>query len=268
MQEGRQHGIQQQIDLAYRNPEQRRHHQQHDAPHPLVTPLDSWPGQQPQLGDIRQLERQLGKPGDEHAPGQRHDRLIEIGGQEHRRHDHADVEQHRREAGHREIAVAVQHPRGEGRQRDQHQIGKGDAQQLAGQLHFRRIVMKARREDHHHIGREQHAQCSQPCQNEPEHASRTIHQLFDVRQRALGAVLRQHRHEGLGEGPLGEQPAEEVGDLERDEERIRRRTGAEVAGDHHIAYHAQHARQQGHDTDHGAGAQQSALADFFGHLSS
>jgi len=206
-----------------------------------VTPLYLWPRQQAKLGDIRQLEGQLGETGNEHAPGKRHDRLIEIGREKHRRSDHADIEQHRREARHREMPVTVEHAGGECRQRDQHQVGKGDAQQLASQLHLLRIIMKAGREDHYHIGRKQHAQRSQPGKDEPEHAGGAIHQLLDVLQRALGAIFRKHRNERLSECALGKQPAQKVGNLERNEERVGRSPRTEVAGDDHIAYHAQHA---------------------------
>jgi len=58
-------------------------------------------------------------------------------------------------------------------------------------------------------------------------------------------VLRKHRNKSLVERPLGKQPAQEVGNLEGDEERIRCRTSAEITGNNDIPGQSQHAGNQG-----------------------
>ncbi|MNM92820.1 hypothetical protein D3C81_1051670 [compost metagenome] len=174
LQEGRQHGIQQQVDLADRHAEQRRQHQRHDPLDALVLAVRPRDRQQLDARKKRQLEQQLGHAGDEHAPGQRHDRLVEIRGEQHGRADHADVEQHRREGRHREAPVAVEDATAEGGQRDQQQVGKGDAQQLAGQGELFRLAAKARREQHDQVGRGHHAEGSDRSQGQPEGAGDPI----------------------------------------------------------------------------------------------
>ncbi|MNZ79646.1 hypothetical protein D3C78_982560 [compost metagenome] len=265
LQEGGQHGIQQQVDLADRHAEQRRQHQGHDPLHALVLAVRARNRQQLYAHEERQLEQQLGQACDEHAPGQRHDRLVEVRGEQHRRADHADIQQHRGEGRHGEAPVAVEDAAAEGGQRDQQQVGEGDAQQLAGQGELFRLAAKARREQHDQIGRGHHAEGGDGGQRQPEGAGDPVDQLLDLGQAALRAVLGEHRHEGLGEGALGEQAAHEVGNLEGDEECIGRRTGAEIGRHHHVADHAEHPREQGHHTDNGTGTQQTAFGRLTGH---
>jgi hypothetical protein len=50
----------------------------------------------------------------------------------------------------------------------------------------------------------------------------------------------EQRHEGGVERPLGEQPTEEVGQLEGDEEGVGHGAGADQGGDRHVAQEAEH----------------------------
>ena len=74
---------------------------------------------------------------------------------------------------------------------------------------------------------------------------------------AAGAVFRQHRHEGLIEGALGEQAPHEVGDLVGEEEGIGAVRGAEDAGDDDVAGEAENTGHHGHCPGHPAGPQQA-----------
>ena len=80
------------------------------------------------------------------------------------------------------------------------------------------------------------------------------------RRHALGQLPRDarplHRQrpgeggdEGGVEGALAEQPAEQVGQLERDEEGIRHRPGAEPGGDQHVPREAEDAAGHGPAAD-------------------
>ena len=76
-----------------------------------------------------------------------------------------------------------------------------------------------------------------------------IHKVLQGTQVALCTVLGQDRHEGGRERPLGEQPAHEVGNLERKKEGVRRRARAEVARKHHVANEAENARSDRRGAD-------------------
>jgi hypothetical protein len=71
---------------------------------------------------------------------------------------------------------------------------------------------------------------------------------------ALVLVFAEDGHEGLREGALGEHPAQQVGELEGDEEGVGRHAGAEAAGDDEVADETENAREQRHAADRGEGA--------------
>jgi len=60
----------------------------------------------------------------------------------------------------------------------------------------------------------------------------------------------------LRECSFREQPAQQVGQLEGNEESVGHQSGAENPGNHEIAHEAQDAREEGHATDGGQGFQQ------------
>ena len=65
--------------------------------------------------------------------------------------------------------------------------------------------------------------------------------MVDERLRALARArfpnVREHRYEGLLEGPFGEEPAQHVGEAESDVEGVGFRARAEIARDQHVADH-------------------------------
>ncbi|MNE69875.1 hypothetical protein D3C80_1656270 [compost metagenome] len=102
--------------------------------------------------------------------------------------------------------------------------------------------MKAGGEQHDQVGRGHHAEGGQGGQGQAQVARGAVDQLLDLGQTTLRSVFRQDRNERLGEGTLGKQAAQKVGNLEGDEECVGRRPRTEIGGHHHIAYHAQHTR--------------------------
>ena len=252
-------GIDQQIDLRHRGAEQGRQHQLQHLLHALGGPTPARSRQQFQPQQERHLKSQLHDAGDEYAPGQPHHRLRHAGSQPQRGGDHGQVEQHRRDRRNGELAATVQHPAGQGGQRDEQQIGKGDAQHLHRQLVFVGIDGEARRKQQDQQWRGQHADGGDGEQDRAQGAGHLIHQFLHFRWGALGLVFREHRHEGLRERPFGEQPAQEVGDAKRHEEGVGTGSGAEQLGVDHVADEAGDAGQRGHGADH-AGRFEKGLA--------
>ena len=73
-----------------------------------------------------------------------------------------------------------------------------------------------------------------------------IDQQPRVRFAATVLVFGEYRHESLGKRAFGKQPAQQVGDLESNEERVGREPRAERARHHRIADKTENARQQRH----------------------
>ena len=69
-------------------------------------------------------------------------------------------------------------------------------------------------------------------------AAGAVDELAHLVVLALDLVLGDDRHEGLRERALGEQPAHEVRDLERDQERVHEQARAEHARIDHVAQQA------------------------------
>ena len=72
----------------------------------------------------------------------------------------------------------------------------------------------------------------------------------------LRADVREHRHEGLLEGALGEHPAQQVRQPERHVEGVRLGARPEQAGDQHVPHEPGDPGQQGQAADGGKGAEQ------------
>ena len=73
---------------------------------------------------------------------------------------------------------------------------------------------------------------------------------FRIGMEALG----KERDEGRIERAFGEQPAEHVGDAERDEKRVSHRGSAEHGRDQNVADEAEHAARDGDGADSGEAA--------------
>ena len=176
------------------------------------------------------------------------------------RADQAEIEQDRRRGGGGEAAERVEHAAIERDQRDEQDVDEGDPGQLDRALVAHAAGLETRRHDEDHPGhgddREQH--------------ERRQHRELD-RLRLLGEGLgrgpalalegaREQGHEAGVEGALREQPAQEIGQLEGDEEGIRKRAGAEQRRDQDVADEAQEARDEGERSDRGDRAVQSDRA--------
>ncbi len=139
-------------------------------------------------------------------------------------------------------------------QRDEQQVGEGDARELDRQTERLGIVAQAGRQCGHDVGHEDDHQRRERQQDRNQRRLRLARELQRRRPAAIVQRAGEQRHEGLVEGALGEQAAEEVGQLERDEEGVGHRPGAGDGGDHHVAGEAGDAAQQGEAADRGDGA--------------
>ena len=188
-------------------------------------------------------QRHLEAAGDEHAPGRRVTRGRKEERQRERR-DHREVEQDRRRRGRRKAAERIEDAAVERHQRDQQQIGKGDARELDREREALAVVREARRQHRDHRRRE-------------DQRDREQHRLHDEQQRedAVGEQLRRvgaglladariGGHEGGVERAFGEDRAEMIGQPQRHEEGVGDRARAEDGRQHDVAHKAGDARQQ------------------------
>ena len=139
-QEGRQHCIKQQVDLTDRHTEQGGNHQRQDTFHACIAAVPLGPGYQIQAIQRGQLKQQLDNPGQKDTPRQCKYRLFEPGRGHQRGKNQRDIEKYRRQGRYREAAVAVQDSAAEAGHGNQHEIGKGNADQVCGELEFGRLV--------------------------------------------------------------------------------------------------------------------------------
>ena len=190
---------------------------------------------------------------DEHRPGQHQDRRVEIGREPQRAADEADIEQDRREGRHPELVVGVEDARRDRHQRDEENVRRGDLQQPHGEIELLRVLGEAGRADIDQDRRGDDADQRHREQDQRQHGGDVIDQQFGFVVPAPVTVFAENRHERLRERALGEQAAQQVGQLERDEKRIRRRARAEDPRDQHIAHKGEDARKQCQAADGGEG---------------
>ncbi len=188
---------------------------------------------------MRQLVKQLQQAADQNRPAQRHDRRIEIRRQEQREENHADVEQRRHERWHREAVPGIEDRTGHRGQGDQQYIRKGHPQQIRGKREFLRGVDKARRGGPDHPGRKDHPEQRHQRQRQGQQPGDIRNECARRLLPLLALVFGQDRHECLGKGTLGKNTAQQIGQLEGDEERIRGHSGTESARDDGVAYKPQ-----------------------------
>ena len=143
-----------------------------------------------------------------------------------------------------EAAIGVEDAGKQRLDRDESEIGTGDAGQRDGEIEADRIVGEARREQTDDLWREEQ---SERERDEVEHDQRSgdlVGEELRRRQTSLLEGARISRHEGRGEGTFGEDGAEMVGQPESDEEGIGHRPGAEDRGHDHVADEAGEARDE------------------------
>ena len=177
----------------------------------------------------------------EHTDGQHDAGLREMRCNEGGEHDHDQVHERGRRRGHGELAVAVQHAAGERRQRDEEDVGEGPAQHVDREVEAIAVGAETRREQQHQQRRGDDADDRDHRQEPGHRAHRPVDQFADLVAFALDLVLGDDRHERLRERALGEQPPHEIGNLERDQERVHEQAGPEHPGIDHVPQQAGHA---------------------------
>ena len=86
-----------------------------------------------------------------------------------------------------------------------------------------------------HLRREQERECEQPEIEHNQSGGDLVGEQFGGGKPSLLESARVSRNEGGGEGALGEDGAEMIGQPESDEEGVGDRPGAEDRGHHHVA---------------------------------
>jgi hypothetical protein len=200
------------------------------------------------------LKGKLGDSGDQDPPRQGHDGLVHEGGQPEGAGNERQVEQDRGEGWDPETPEGIEDAPGQGGQRDEQEIGEGQAQHLRGEHPLPRDIRKAGGEDDNQErrrqdpGRRHHQEC---CRQGPR---RVVDEALEVLGPPPGLVLREDRNEGEGKGPFGKQAAHQVRDAEGDEEGVGPRIGAEDPSHDQIAKESEDPGDQGVSADLGEGS--------------
>ena len=155
--------------------------------------------------------------------------------------DHHHVHQDRRGGGQREAAEGVEDAGEERGQRDQDDVGEGDAAVLDGEGEAL-VAGEAARHREHEPGHGDLAGDGEEDEDEAEAGEGVAGEALGVL--AAFDLLGEERHEGEVEGALGEEAAEHVRQGEGDEEGLRHRAGAEERGHDDVAGEAEHARDE------------------------
>src|SRR5450830_1366751 len=248
-------GVDQQRQLGDGNAKHRRPHELEDAANTRVRKTRAQARQHADFCQIGQLERELQHAAKKHRPGQHQHRRPEIRRQHQRAKNEAQVEQRRRKCGNGKAAPGIEDAAGERHERDEQQVGKGDAQHRHRELEFLRRGGESGGADVDDPRRGEDADGADRDKDEHEHARRSVDQQPGLNLAVPGLVFGQDGHEGLGEGTLGEQAPQQVGNAEGDEKRVRREAGAEQARDHGVAHETEDAGHEGHAAHRGERAQ-------------
>ena len=243
-------GVDDDVDLVDAGADGTRQHQREQPldpgrdPRPLQAERHAVaPGRHRHPGELQDA-------GDEDAPGEGMRRRLRVQAGHQQRADQHHVEDDRREGRSREPADRVQDAAEQRRQRDEHQVGKGDPAELDRQGVALAVGREARGQAADHDRAWQSRARSTTTSSTVRHHRERL--PGEAPRLVLALALeraREQRHEGGVEGALGEQPAEEIGELEADEEAVGHRRGAEHARDHEVADEAQHARDQREGAD-------------------
>ena len=192
---------------------------------------------------INRNQEILQEAGDQDAPG----RGIAGAGKKCRqrqRRYHRKIEQHRGCSRARKSMLHVEHAAIQRHQRDQQQIGKGDAREFDRQMALRRLVGEARRQDAHGLGHEQPGGREQDQLRQKQKRENAIGKQARRRLSALAGDMGIGRHEGGVEGAFGKNRTEMIGQPERDEKRVRHWSRAQDRGQHDVAGKAGQPRKQ------------------------
>ncbi len=253
-----QHGGNEEVDLGGARGDHPRHHAANEDAHVRrqlqMTRMDAGAG----LVCAPPAERRLADAGDDHADGGRIGRPRGVLLRQDRKQHH-DVQQGRIEAVDDEPAARLQHACEERGDHHAGQVGHGDLGEDHRQLEFGRIGQEAIAVDPHEPG---HGELAGDGQGH----HRRGHGRQGVRGEGVGRFLavggqapRIVRHEGRGEGALGEHPAEQV----REGQGRIVGVGRDVAGaaqlgrDHQVPRQAQEPADQGQRRIDRRGAEQA-----------
>ncbi len=159
-QEGRDDGVGKQCDLRAHGAQRRRAERAEEAPHVLVEAQRRKTRKSAMALQVAGEQEILQKARNQHAPSRRVTCTRKERSQRQCRH-HGDIEEDRGRRSTGKALHDVQHAAIERHQRDQQQIGKGDACQLDGEMTLRGIIGEARRQDAHGLRHEQNGQDEQ-----------------------------------------------------------------------------------------------------------
>ena len=167
--------------------------------------------------------------------------------------DHHHVHQDRRGGRQREAAERVQHAGEERGQRDQDDVGEGDAAVLDREREAL-VAGEAARHREDQPGHQDLAEDGEEDEHEAEARERVAGEALGIL--AALDLLGEHRHEGEVEGALGEEAAEHVRQREGDQEGLRHRAGAEQRRHQDVAGEPEHAARHRPPADREEGGQQ------------
>ena len=160
-----------------------------------------------------------------------------------KRADDRQIEQDGRARRRGEAVIGVEDAGEQRLQRDQRQVGKGDARERHRQLEA--FGIEPGREHADHPGREDHRDGEQHEVDDNQRRGDLVGEQLGGGEPGLLQGARIGRHEGRGEGALGEDGAEMVGQPEGDEERICHRACAQDRRHDHVADESGEARDEG-----------------------
>ncbi len=170
---------------------------------------------------MRQLIRQLQYATHGDRPRQRQHRRVEMRRSEQGKTDHADIKKRRRKRRNGEAVPGVQdrpHQRG---QRDQQNIGEGNAQQLRGQGKFIGRVGKTGRGHHYYPGRGQHPEHGHHSEGQRQQSGDIRHKYARRVFTLFAFIFRQDGNERLGKCPFSKNTTQQVRQFKRDEKGVR-----------------------------------------------
>ena len=161
-------------------------------------------------------------------------RCRQIGREANQGRHQQQVEEHRRGGGGGEAVQAVQHAGNQRGQADQRHVEKRDAGQFNGQREFLRRGRKARCQHANHLRHED--QRDQRQQRKPQHHQRAHAFRHVARGGAAfgGQYAGKGGHKGRIEGAFAKQAAEQIGQFQRHEKRIRHRPRPKARGNQHV----------------------------------
>jgi len=170
-------------------------------------------------------------PPTQHASGQRVNRLQPQGLEPWRaqpgRHDHAQIQQHRRGGGHRKTPPGIEHTGGQRHQRHEGDVGKHPARHDDRDLKAARVPLQPAGHRPHQGRCSGHADDAGDQQSPGQDGGGPVNQNFGGDIAVLGFGCGQHRHKSLAEGAFGKKTAKQVGNAKRHVESVRQGAGAE-----------------------------------------